>query len=146
MNTDEFNKYLNERYEKQLKWYSEKSRYNKKRYEWIQATVVIFSVASPVIINLQNTQFLQIGTISSVLVAALTGLLALFKYQENWFNYRTVAETLKKEKYYYEAKIHEYAVSQEPEKLFVDRVESIISKENTMWISYCNIPQVISKT
>jgi hypothetical protein len=68
-------------------------------------------------------------------VAILTAGLKAFKYQENWINYRTTCETLRKEKYFYEAGLGEYASAEDKEALFVDRVESLISRENTMWVS-----------
>jgi len=43
-------------------------------------------------------------------------------------------ETLKKEIHYYNAKLHDYAYSEDPESLFVGRVESLISRENTLWL------------
>ena len=40
---------------------------------------------------------------------------------------------MKKELYSYNAKIDEYREAAEPEELFVQRVESIISSEHTKW-------------
>ena len=67
-------------------------------------------------------------------MAIVTSSLKTFKYQENWINYRTTSETLKKEIYFYEAGIHGYENTDDKEALFVDRVESLISRENTMWV------------
>jgi len=75
--------------------------------------------------------------LTSVLVAILTSVLKSFKYQENWINYRNTCETLKKEYYYYEAEIHQYGESEDKEALFIERVESLISRENTLWINIC---------
>jgi hypothetical protein len=73
--------------------------------------------------------------LTSVIVAILTAALKTFKYQENWLNYRTTCETLRKEKYFYEAGLVEYASADDKEAAFVERVESLISRENTMWVS-----------
>lgn len=46
-----------------------------------------------------------------------------------------VAPTFSKERYLYKVRIGEYAESESREKLFVDRVESLISRQNTRWTS-----------
>ena len=61
--------------------------------------------------------------------------LKTFKFQENWVNYRTIAEALKKEKHYYDAGALEYATVEDKEQLFVERVEVLISTESTSWMA-----------
>jgi len=68
-------------------------------------------------------------------VAILASVLKIFKYQENWINYRTTCETLKKELYFYDAGLNDYSSSKDKEAHFVERVESLISRENTLWLS-----------
>ena len=75
-----------------------------------------------------------IAIISSGIVAVGTALVKTFKYQENWINYRTTCETLRKEKHYYDAKLYDYRDAKDPEALFVERVEALISRENTLWL------------
>ena len=70
----------------------------------------------------------------AALVAISTAALKTFKYQENWISYRTTAETLKKEIHFYEATIQGYENVEDKEALFVERVESLISRENTFWL------------
>ena len=70
-----------------------------------------------------------------MLVAIVASALKTFKFQENWINYRTTCETLKKEIHFYEAGIGEYANAEDKEVLFVERVENLISRENTLWLS-----------
>jgi len=67
-------------------------------------------------------------------VAILASAVRAFKFQENWINYRTTAETLKKEIHLYRAGAGEYARVPDREALFVERVESLISRENTTWV------------
>ena len=40
---------------------------------------------------------------------------------------------LKKEKYYYKADINDYEKATDKKKLFVSRVEALISSENRVW-------------
>ncbi len=70
----------------------------------------------------------------AVLVAVCTSALKTFKYQENWINYSTTYKTLRKEFHYYEAGIHGYEDVAAREALFVDRVESLISRGDTLWV------------
>lgn len=49
---EEFQKYLEERYEKQRQWYSEKASWNKNRMEQIQFVVIVTSAITPIMISL----------------------------------------------------------------------------------------------
>jgi hypothetical protein len=71
----------------------------------------------------------------SLLLAIGTSALKAFKFQENWMNFRQMAETLKQEKYFYEAELGPYANAPDKRATFVDRVESLISRENAIWIN-----------
>jgi hypothetical protein len=68
-------------------------------------------------------------------VAILATSLKTFKFEENWINYRTTCETLKKEIHFYHAGIGEYEDSEDKEALFIKRVEALISRENTLWLT-----------
>ncbi len=133
MNKTEFDEYVDGRYKSQVKWYSEKSSRNKKWYVGFQWGLIICSALTPILILLEPYSNL-VPTIASVFVAIMATSLKTFKYQENWLSYRTIAESLKKEKHFYDAKLYEYADASDKEALFVERVEALISRENTKWI------------
>ena len=76
-----------------------------------------------------------IAVFTAVIVAVFTGVLRTFKYHENWINYRNISETLKKEIHLYNGDVGEYASSNDKESLFVERVESLISRENNLWLT-----------
>ena len=76
-----------------------------------------------------------VAVVISALVAIGTSVLKTFKYQENWINYRTTCETLRKEIHYYNASLNDYNFSNDPMALFVERVEALISRENTLWLT-----------
>ena len=139
METSTFKAYLSDRYDDQIKWYDGKSRDNQKKYKAAQFVVIILSASTPVLIEFSGpgsfVELTHLATVTSVVVAILTTLLKTFKYQENWLTYRTTCETLKKEKYYFDFDLGEYASSNNKQALFVERVESLISRENTTWIS-----------
>jgi len=68
-------------------------------------------------------------------VAAITAVLGIYRFQENWLEFRTTCESLKHEKYLFLTKSEPYDES-EPFQLLVERVEGLISKENTAWNRY----------
>ena len=76
-----------------------------------------------------------IAVFTAVVVAILTGALRAFKYHENWINYRNICETLRKEIHLYDGDVGEYASTNDKESLFVERVESLISRENNLWLT-----------
>ncbi len=140
MNKEAFEKYLKERYYPQIEWYDRKAELNHGWYKLLQWGLIILSALTPVLIAInfgfpENKILKWIPIISSVMVAILAASLKTFKFQENWINYRTTCETLKKEIYFYEAGIYDYATSENKEATFVERVENLISRENTLWLS-----------
>lgn len=57
---------------------------------------------------------------------------------KNGLNIVLYCESLKKEKNFYGFDIHEYGQTKDKEALFVQRVEALISSENTKWIEIAN--------
>jgi hypothetical protein len=137
MDQGKFDKYLKDRYEDQLKWYDDKAKKNKKYYILFQTIVIILALIAPVIVGFGEIEGIyKIVAVSiSSLVAIGTSLMKTFKYQENWILYRTTAETLRKEIQYYDWELGEYGTADNRRQHFVNRVESILSQENTQWIS-----------
>lgn len=89
---------------------------------------------TPILIIIGEGAIKWIAAGIAIIVAISTSALRAFKYQENWINYRTTSETLKKEIHFYEAGISPYDNAKDKETLFVERVESLISRENTLWV------------
>lgn len=137
MKIEDFKKYLKERYQNQIDWYDKKAVWNHKVYQVLQWSAIILSVATPILIIIYDGWTRWVAAGIAFLVAIVTSSLKTFKYQENWINYRTTVETLKKEKYYYDANIEGYEKVEDvnyKRALFVERVESLISRENTLWV------------
>ena len=133
MEKEEFQKYLEERYEDQIRWYDKKSAWNQKLYRNVQGSVILLAAITPVLVAIPLEATRWPAVVIAALVAIGTTSLKTFKYQENWINYRTTCETLRKEIYFYRAGLGDYRDSEDREALFVERVESLISRENTMW-------------
>jgi len=126
--------YIQSRLDDQISWYSKKSQFNQKWFKRLK----ILEIASAAIIpflaglgpDIPHYQIV-IGALG-VIIAVSAGISSVYKFHENWIEYRTTAETLKHEKYLYLAKCPPYEMNDSFEKL-VQRAESIISKENTQW-------------
>jgi hypothetical protein len=135
MNKDLFEERMKERFFKELAYYEKKSGKNKNLFYAFQIIVILFSVLTPLLLAYNNQLLEWAAIITSGVVTIFTALLGAFKFQENWINYRTVAESLKKEMTYYTAKLCDYENSPDPEQLFLLKIENLISKEHTSWIT-----------
>ena len=136
MDDKDFQKYFEKRYQDQKKWYATNARLNKKKYLLLQWTVIVLAGLTPILaLSLTSSYTRWITVLISASVAVGTAALKTFQYQEKWINYRTSAEMLKKEEYFYLASVGDYQKSQNRKSLFVERVEAIISRENTSWFT-----------
>ena len=135
MEEKEFEKYLEERYYPQVNWYDKKAIYNQKVYKFLQCFIIILAAVTPILVVIEGDFQKWSAVVTSALVAIGTASLKTFKFQENWINYRTTCETLRKEIHYFKAGIEDYHVSDDPAGVFVKRVESLISRENTLWLT-----------
>ena len=142
MTKEEFDAYLTDRYADQIDWYDRKARTNQRMYQWMQWVILILAAVTPVLVVFVRDKELPAGlhhlpAVTSAVVAILTAAMKTFKYQENWINYRTTCETLRKEKHFYDANLGDYQGGSDEDKgaAFVERVESLISRENTVWLT-----------
>jgi len=130
MDEKKFDEYIKDRYNKQVDWYDRKSIQNKQITYILQISTIIMAAIVPVFAVMENK---LVTIILSISVSAGVSILKFGKFEEHWHNYRTTCETLKKEKVYYDMRLDDYEKASEPEKLFIERVEDIISKEHTKW-------------
>jgi len=130
--------YLEQRVEDQIKWYGKKSARNKKWFRICQFAQLLMAALITLsgMTEITNDESVRIAVpIIGALIAIITGIVGLYKFQENWLEYRTTAESLKHEKFLFMTKSVPYD-TKEPLNKFVNEVESIISKENTNWSQY----------
>ena len=130
--------YLEKRVQDQIGWYSRKSSSNKRWFYRLKFAETLLAVLIPFLTGYitDGCSGLKITVgIIGVLVAALTGFVTLFKLQENWVKYRTMCESLTQERYLYLAHAGVYKEASRF-NLFVERIESMLTKENSQWTSY----------
>ena len=131
-------KYLKERLDDQIDWYDKKSQWNQKWFKRLKIMEISFAAFIPFMISFitESTIILKIIAGSfGIIIVIISGLIGLYKFQENWIEYRTTCETLRHEKFLFLTKSYPYNVDQ-PFLLLVQRIESLISKENTNWSQY----------
>lgn len=129
--------YIKNRLNDQIDWYSNRSKTNQKLFKRMRLIEITTAAIIPFLAGFgQSIPYYQliIGSLG-VIIAVSAGASSLYKFHENWIEYRSTAETLKHEKYLYQAKCSPYQNEDAFCKL-VQRVEGLISKENSQWSRY----------
>ncbi len=122
-----------ERLEGQIKWYSEKSRWNQDWFKKLKVVEIVAAALVPFAAGVHAPALLT-GTFG-VIVVVLESLQSLYQLQSNWISYRSTAEGLKHEKYLYYAGAGPYLKAENPDALLAERIEALISTEHAKWIS-----------
>ena len=134
--------YIEQRIDDQIAWYGKKSAINKKYHLWSSALIVIFAALIPFFAGLTEETLVwpkYLIALLGVLTATLTGISALYKFQEKWMTYRITGESLKREKILYQTGTQPYNNKASSFNQFVNTTESIMNNENAVWT------QIISK-
>jgi hypothetical protein len=129
--------YVEQRVDDQISWYSSKSSAAQKWFKRIRGAEIICAAAIPFLAGFGGSSVaaqIVIGVLGAVIVV-LASFLSLGQHQENWIGYRATCESLKHEKYLYLNQVEPYE-SEERFSLFVQRIENLISKENSAWSQY----------
>lgn len=133
LNIDE---YMIERVDAEIKWYSSKSTHCQKMYKRFQLTEIILASLIPVL-SAYSAKWKFIAFIIAIfgaIIAIIQSTTKLYKYHENWIQYRTTCELLKYQKYLYLTQSYPYNKTDETiENIFVKNIENIISSENNQW-------------
>ncbi|MBL4940046.1 MAG: DUF4231 domain-containing protein [Colwellia sp.] len=132
MNSDQ---YIEERLDPQIEWYDQKSMRNQKNFKRLRTIEIGLAGSIPFLIGYVTDERPAMGFIvgvTGVAVAFVSGILALYQYQEHWIQYRTTCETLRHQKIRFQTKAPPYTGS-DAFHILVENVEAIISKENTSW-------------
>lgn len=128
--------YLTIRLDEQLAWYDHKSSWNQKWFRRTQLVQIVVSALIPFISGLgtiiPNTWGLTLVGALGIVIAVATATSTLYKFQENWVQYRATAEQLRHERFMFLTGVEPYNGSGSFNFL-VQRVEGLISKENAAW-------------
>ena len=141
-------RYLNERVLEQIAWYERKGRLNKRIYLSFKVVELLMALSLPFLSGFLtgDGRVLQfVVGILGVLIAAASGLAVLLKAQENWINYRNVAETLKYEKFLFLTGSGDFK-GEGGFNHFVDRFENILAQSTKAWMEYVTRMDQVKKT
>lgn len=124
-----------ERLEDQIAWYARKSQTAHRYFKTLKLAQMITAAMLPLIAVFRVGYPSEVAAVLGVILVVLEGLQQLYQFQQNWITYRSTSENLKHEKYLYLAASGPYTQTDNPLVLLADRVESLISREHTKWVS-----------
>ena len=145
----EYQQYITDRFDPQRKYYSENSTKYQRNYKVIRIIQIILAASLPFAIAYitADTVWLKIGTgLIGVAIAVLQGIQTLYKWQEKGIEYRKASESMKHEKWLFQAQSGVYDQNATPLRTFVERVEGIIGEENKSWVAFNNVNVVNKET
>ncbi len=138
MTDDQFTAYRDDRYSEQLSYYDRRALANQRGYRICGLYIIIVSVAITPLISLDEAIFgwgIILAKVLSPTVAIAAGVMAHFRFLENWLRFRFTWDSLKQELVFRDAGIRDYAATNNRNALFVDRVESLIAQEGVSWLN-----------
>ncbi len=134
------NDYIAQRVDDQIGWYDRKSCSNQWWYKRLRFTEFCAAAFIPFLATylepgVPGTK-ITIGALG-VLITVITATLSLYRHQEHWVEYRTMCESLKNEKFLFLTGSGPYlSRSTTRFQIFVERIETLISRENSNWARY----------
>jgi hypothetical protein len=131
--------YLERRVAPQRKWHAAKARWNKQRFYGTEITTLVAGALIPVVNLLALGPYwagLFSGLLGGVVVIA-TAIGKLFKFQENWLQYRALVETLDREVEMYMNGVADYAKADQADRnrLLVERVENLLATNTSTYVA-----------
>jgi len=127
--------YVDKRINDQIRWYDGRSITNKRWFKRLRFAEIVVAATIPFLSGFADRALaikIAIGAMG-VFVAVIASLLGLLQLQVHWIEYRATAESLKKEKFLFLTQTDPYHRN-DAFHLLVQRVEALLSKENTDWV------------
>ncbi|MDQ2840220.1 MAG: DUF4231 domain-containing protein [Acidobacteriota bacterium] len=121
------------RLEQQIDWYDRRSKLNQILYKSLKTMTLAAAAAIPLLTTSGAVHANHFAAGLGVLISLLEGIQQLNQYHTNWTSYRTTAEALKHEKYFFLGQAGFYLKSTDPHALLAERIEALVSQENSKW-------------
>ena len=126
----DINEYISTRLDPQIEWYDKKSVHAQRRYKQFQVAEIILAAFIPLLsgyTSLCDLIPIIIGFLGAIIVI-IESITKLYKYHENWIQYRSTCEML--------TQSFPYNPNNETvDNIFIKNVEEIMSAENRHWKS-----------
>lgn len=134
MTHEEYQAYLDGRYRELLGFYDKRAIRNKRSHRICSLLVIVVSGGLvPLIATGGTAKHPLISGLFSASVVVAAAISSHFQFNENWLSYRKTWDALKREVQLHNAGIGAYQDSENPNALFVQRVEAIASDEGIDW-------------
>lgn len=139
--------YITDRLEQYQGWYDKKAVTMKARHLQIRVLAVGGGVTVPALVNLPFAWAPIVVTVVSLVVAASVSLESVFKYREQWKNYRSTEQLLGHEKVYFRTRTgpYEHLGNTKAFRTLVERVEGAIAAENSATLNVMTTAQQLSE-
>ena len=133
MNQDE---YIEQRLDNQMRWYSDKSVVNQRKYKRWQVIKIVTALLITILslLSIKYDEYIPyvVGLLGAFIIF-IESFVKIFDYKKLWISYRITSENLKKEKLLFKTKSHPYKNESEAFDLLVQRCESIMENEKVSW-------------
>ena len=125
-----------EKVSEQGTWYGERARRNRSWYTALKSTQIVVAAAIPVV-SVAGGGDIQRWTnaILGALIGVIEGVIQLGQYQQNWLLFRATRQAMKREEFLHSGKAGPYSSVPDPDRLYIERCDAIISGENSKWLS-----------
>ncbi|MFE1383872.1 DUF4231 domain-containing protein [Streptomyces sp. NPDC058740] len=124
--------YVDERLAQYQQWYDRKATRMKAMHLRMRTVSVVGGALVPVLVNLDMGFARITATVISLVVVASVSLESVYRYREQWKNYRSTEQLLGHERVYFAARVGPYDRLSERDAFtaLVARVEKAIANEN----------------
>ena len=124
-----------ERLDDQIRWYGSKSETAQTWFKALKIAQLLTAGAIPLVAVFAMAEPEKVTAVLGLLVLLIEGLQQLNQFQANWISYRMMSETLRQERFLFEAKAGPYTKSERPLELLAERIEGLIAREHGKWIA-----------
>ncbi|CCA55349.1 MULTISPECIES: DUF4231 domain-containing protein [Streptomyces] len=139
-------RYVETRVSQYQEWYDVKATRMKAMHLRMRTVSVVGGALVPVFVNLDLGFARVTATVLSVVVVAAISLESVYRYREQWKNYRSTEQLLGHERVYFEARVGPYhgLSRREAFQTLVARVEKAIANENSATLNVMTLGGQVS--
>jgi hypothetical protein len=112
-------------------WYTHHSDAN--RWGYWSVKIIQITLAAAISLSAALGAAVWVPGVLGALILATESISQLFQFHRNYVAYRSAAETLRSEAWFYKTSSGPYARSKEPARLLAERVMATVTQEGTAW-------------